>query len=85
MIQIFQKCKNFQKNPIGSGCNSCHKYAFINTAQKSHHPVLPQRTKKSVYDISVKWGNFYVEINFKSSILSNVDKKNDKKFVNKSW
>ena len=36
------------KNPIGSGCNSRHKYAFrTKHAQKFHHPVVPQREKKS--------------------------------------
>ena len=47
IIQMFQKCKNFQKIPIGSGSNSRHKYAFSTKhAQKFHHPVVPQRMKK---------------------------------------
>ena len=53
IIQMFQKCKNFQKIPIGSGCNSRHKYAFSTKhAQKFHHPVVPQRVKKMSMTIS---------------------------------
>ena len=53
IIQMFQKCKNFQKIPIGSGYNSRHKYAFSTKhAQKFHHPVVPQRMKKKSMIIS---------------------------------
>ena len=53
IIQMFQKCKNFQKIPIGSGSNSRHKYAFSTKhAQKFHHPVVPQRVKKMSMTIS---------------------------------
>ena len=53
IIQMFQKCKNFQKIPIGSGSNSRHKYAFSTKhAQKFHHPVVPQRMKKKSMIIS---------------------------------
>ena len=41
------------KNPIGSGCNSRHKYAFSTKyAQKFHYPVVPQRVKKKSMTIS---------------------------------
>ena len=50
---MIQKCKNFQKIPIGSGSNSRHKYAFSTKhAQKFHHPVVPQRMKKKSMIIS---------------------------------
>ena len=50
---MFQKCKIFQKIPIGSGYNSRHKYAFSTKhAQKFHHPVVPQRMKKKSMTIS---------------------------------
>ena len=43
IIQMFKKCKQFWKTPIGSWCNSRHKYTFsAMNAQKFHHLVVSQ-------------------------------------------
>ena len=65
IIQMFQKCKNFQKIPIGSGSNSRHKYAFSTKhAQKFHHPVVPQRMKKKSMIISPTSNWIFLKKNF---------------------
>ena len=72
IIQIFQKCKIFQKIPIGSGYNSRHKYAFSTACTEVLFPCGPPKDEKKVNDCFTHFQLDFFEKNFCVKSLHNL-------------